>query len=148
MVDLARRVGRIDDPAARQAIAKAHINDTAQYHLGRRVFARLTASSEPQPAIASYGKLASGTFAPIRAQLGLDIAGAEALVWPHGDELPEATINFMNGRMGSIAAGTNEMMRNGIGERVLGLPREPSFDSQKPFAEVLRDARSWSGKVG
>ncbi len=40
------------------------------------------------------------------------------------------------------------MMRNGIGERVLGLPREPSFDSQKPFAEVLRDARSWNGKVG
>jgi alkylation response protein AidB-like acyl-CoA dehydrogenase len=148
MVELARRVGRLDDPSARQAIAQAHINDTAQYHLGRRVFARLTASSEPQPAIASYGKLASGTFAPIRAQLGLDIAGAEALVWGHGDGLPEETINFLNGRMGSIAAGTNEMMRNGIGERVLGLPREPSFDSQKPFAEVLRDARSWNGKVG
>ncbi len=148
MVELARRVGRIDDPAARQAIARAHINDTAQFHLARRVFARLTASAEPQPAIASYGKLASGTFAPVRAQLGLDIAGAEALVWEPSAPLPAPTINFLNGRQGSIAAGTNEMMRNGIGERVLGLPREPSFDSQKPFAEVLRDARSWNGKVG
>ena len=148
LVDLARGVGRTDDPAARQAIARAHINEYAQFHLGRRVFDRLAASAEPQPAIAAYGKLAMGVYTPIRAQLALDIAGAAAVTWPDGQEIPDATMNFLNARQVSIAAGTNEMQRNGIGERVLGLPREPSFDSQKPFAEVLRDARTWNGKVG
>ena len=70
LVDLARRVGKTDDPAARQAIAKAHINDYAQYHLGRRIADRLRRSDQPEPHVAAYGKLASGVFAPIRARLG------------------------------------------------------------------------------
>jgi hypothetical protein len=40
------------------------------------------------------------------------------------------------------------MQRNGIGERVLGFPREPSFDTNKPFSDVIREARNWDGKVG
>ncbi|HZP29600.1 MAG TPA: acyl-CoA dehydrogenase family protein, partial [Acidimicrobiia bacterium] len=132
----------------RQAIARAHVNDYAQYHLGRRIVARLRSSERPDPAVAAYGKLASGTLAPLRARIAVEIAGGEALLWQQGEDATGYAVNYLNGRMTSIAAGTNEMQRNGIGERVLGLPREPSFDSTKPFSDVLRDARNWSGRVG
>jgi alkylation response protein AidB-like acyl-CoA dehydrogenase len=149
LVELARRVGRTADPAARQAIAKAHINDYAQYHLGRRIADRLRASATPDPAVAAYGKLASGVLAPIRARLGMEVGGPAALTWAGGDEdAGRPALNYLNGRVTSIAAGTNEMQRNGIGERVLGLPREPSFDTNKPFNEVINAARNWDSKVG
>jgi hypothetical protein len=38
--------------------------------------------------------------------------------------------------------------RAGHRERVLGLPREPSFDTSRPFNEVVRNAKNWNGKVG
>lgn len=149
LVKLAKRVGRADDPAARQAIAKAHINDYAQYHLGHRIAARLSKSATPDPAVAAYGKLASGVLAPIRARLGIEVGGPAALTWSSGDDgAGQPALNYLNGRVTSIAAGTNEMQRNGIGERVLGLPREPSFDTNKPFSDVLNSARNWESKVG
>jgi alkylation response protein AidB-like acyl-CoA dehydrogenase len=150
LVELARKAGRLDDPIARQAIARAHINDFAQYHLGRRIAARLLSSETPQPGVAAYGKLAAGILSPIRARLGVEIGGSQALLWPEGAGEPDtlAALNYLNGRMVSIAAGTNEVQRNGLGERVLGLPREPTFDSTKPFREVVSEARNWSGKVG
>lgn len=148
LVELARQAGRTNDPAARQAIARAHIYDYARFHLGRQVALRLRASDKPEPAIAAYGKLAAGTLAPIRARLAIEIGGPLALLWSNDDKPASQTaINYLNGRMTSIAAGTNEMQRNGIGERVLGLPREPSFDSNKPFGDVVRDARNWNYRV-
>lgn len=149
LVALARRAGRTDDPLARQAIARAHINDYAQFHLGRRIAARLRSSNAPDHAVAAYSKLAAGVLTPERARLGLEIGGVGALAWAQDDEAGRRpAVDYLNGRQISIAAGTNEMQRNGIGERVLGLPREPSFDSTKPFNEVLRNSRDWSGRVG
>jgi hypothetical protein len=149
LVALASKVGREADPVARQLLARAHVNDYAQFHLGRRVAARLRSTQTPDPAVAAYGKLAAGTLVPIRARIAIEMAGLAALGWDAGDGSGRRpATDYLNGRMGSIAAGTNEMQRNGIGERVLGLPREPSFDSNKPFAEVVRAARNWDGRVG
>jgi alkylation response protein AidB-like acyl-CoA dehydrogenase len=148
LVALARRVDRLDDPTARQAIAAAHIDDFAQYHLGKRIAARLQNSAVPDPHVAAYAKLAAGTLAPTRARLAMEIAGPAALSWASGDdEQGRPALDYLNGRRISIAAGTNEMQRNGIGERVLGLPREPSFDTNKPFSDVLKAAQTWESKV-
>jgi alkylation response protein AidB-like acyl-CoA dehydrogenase len=149
LVAIARRANREHDPVVRQLIARAHINDYAQRQLGIRIASRMRASKGLDAGIAAYGKLAAGTFSPIRARIGMQIGGGEALVWDHDDvKGMTSSINYLNSRVMSIAGGTNEMQRNGIGERVLGLPREPSFDTTKPFSEVVRDARSWTGQVG
>ena len=142
LVALARQVGREKDPLVRQLIARAHINDYAHNQLNQRVAGLMRMSKSMNPGIAAYGKLAMGTFLPIRARIGMEIGRGQALLWEAGEGDGMATaLNYLNGRIASIAGGTNEMQRNGIGERVLGLPREPSFDIDRPFNEVLRNAR-------
>jgi alkylation response protein AidB-like acyl-CoA dehydrogenase len=149
LVGLARRIGRQDDPLARQLIARAHINDYAHTCLNQRIAMRMRAAGSMDAGIAAYGKLAQGTLDPIRARIGMEIGRGAALAWEAGDiDGMTAAVNYLNGRVMSIAGGTNEVQRNGIGERALGLPREPSFDSDRPFNEVVRNARNWSGKVG
>ena len=148
LVELAQSVGRVQDPEVRQLIARAHINDYARVQLGRRV-GQLIAHGANPAGTASYGKLASGVLDPIRARIAVEIGRTTALLWEPGDvEAMSTSLNYLNSRIMSIAGGTNEIQRNGIGERALGLPREPSFDSNKPFREVVAEADHWTGKVG
>jgi alkylation response protein AidB-like acyl-CoA dehydrogenase len=148
LVALAKDGGREKDPYVRQLIAKAHINDFATGQLGARIGDHIRAGSANAAGIASYGKLFSGTFQPVRARIGMEIGQGAALTWDEGDLSGMATsLNYLNGRVMSIAGGTNEVQRNGVGERVLGLPREPSFDTDRPFRDVVRDATNWTGKT-
>ena len=67
----------------------------------------------------------------------MEIAGGAGIAWPAGDHDGTTTaLDYLNSRVTSIAGGSNEMQRNGVGERVLGLPREPAADRDKPFREV------------
>jgi alkylation response protein AidB-like acyl-CoA dehydrogenase len=149
LVALARKTNRLEDPVARQAIARAHINDYAQHHLGKRLSARLAAAVSPNPAVAAYIKLAGGVLGPERVRLAMEIGGSDVLAWDEDDsDGDRVAAEFLRGRIGSIGGGTNEVQRNGIGERVLGLPKEPSFDTNTPFADVIRAARNWNHRVG
>jgi alkylation response protein AidB-like acyl-CoA dehydrogenase len=149
LVALARRTGREKDPTVRQMIAHAHINDFVYVQLMERIETCMYAANATTPGIAAFGKLAAGTFDPIRARIALEIGRSAALLWAAGDPHGQApALNYLNGRIMSIAGGTNEMQRNVIGERVLELPREPSFDTDRPFAEVVRNAHRWNGQTG
>jgi alkylation response protein AidB-like acyl-CoA dehydrogenase len=148
LVDLAAARGLTADGAVRQLIARAHINDYMQGELSKRLAEAMTAGSA-DPTAASYIKLGMGINAPLRAAAAMEIAGRRGIAWPDDDEpggtAPGSTaaVNFLNGRIMSIAGGSNQIQRNIISERILGLPREPSADSDKPFRDVLRDATRW-----
>jgi alkylation response protein AidB-like acyl-CoA dehydrogenase len=146
LVALAQARGLSGDRATRQLIARAHINDYMQAQLTNRVVS-LVMSGKANPSVSSLIKLGLGVVQPQRAQIALDIAGRAGIAWEAGNDAASApSVNYLNGRIMSIAGGSNQIQRNIISERMLGLPREPSVDGDKPFTEVLRDAQTWGSK--
>jgi hypothetical protein len=149
LVALARAVGRIGDPQAHQLIARAHSLMFLREALSRRV-RRTLRQRGASPGYAAYWALAHGTFDAERANIGLDLAGGRLAAWdPSGGGGIQAStaLAFLNGKINSVAGGTDQMQRNAISEQVLGLPREPSFDRDKPFDQVVRDAERWDGRI-
>jgi alkylation response protein AidB-like acyl-CoA dehydrogenase len=146
LVELAEGRGLAEDRATRQLIARAHINDFAQAELGKRAFEAMLAG-KADPSVASMIKLGMGITQPVRAAIAMEVGGRSAVAWEaEGSAGHAASVNFLNGRIMSIAGGSNQIQRNIVSERLLGLPREPSVDGDKPFREVLRDAKDWGRK--
>ncbi|PZU45200.1 MAG: acyl-CoA dehydrogenase [Sphingomonas sp.] len=135
LVELAREAGVLDDPLIRQDIAQV----TAWKILNRLNNARAKAelSRGTSSPIMSLGKLAMSRILHQEARLRSLMLGAESLL--EGPEHPRAEdANFLslNAYFTSIGGGTDQIQRNIIGERVLGLPKEPEIDRTMPFREV------------
>jgi alkylation response protein AidB-like acyl-CoA dehydrogenase len=145
LAELARQRGLTSDGATRQLIAKAHINDYMQAQLTKRL-AEAMASGAADATAASLIKLGMGILNPLRAAAAIEIGGCRGVAWADGEPGEAVSINFLNGRIMSIAGGSNQIQRNIISERLLGLPREVSVDSDKPFRDVLRDASKFGTK--
>ena len=74
----------------------------------------------------------------LAAEIALDILGPDGLLWgADGVEEGRFAEQFNFVRCMSIAGGSDEINKNVIGERALGLPREPNPDKGLPFREVL-----------
>ena len=121
-VDLARRHGKLHDAVIRQRLVQAHTG----LQLMKWNALRSMGSGVPGPE-ASISKLFWGTWHRDLGELMMDIMGADALV---GEGFPyELTLEqklFLFTRSDTIYGGSNEIQRNVLGERVLGLPKEPS----------------------
>lgn len=119
-VELARRFGRIDDPVIRQKLASAH---TGLQLLKLNALRSMSAKGVPGPE-ASISKLFWGTWHRDLGELMMEIMGPAALI---GEALPyELTLEqklFLFTRSDTIYGGSNEIQRNVLGERVLGLPK-------------------------
>jgi len=139
LAEVVRRQGRTGDPRARQLVAEAHVRQLVHGQLNRRLTQALATGAVPPPA-GSIMKLFAATNLMRRAEIGLELAGPTAAVWPAGEhpvarDLGELTL----GRQGlSLGGGSNEIQRNIISERVLGLPREHAADREVPYRDVPR----------
>lgn len=136
----AEAVSSLSPAASHQALGRLqcieYVGQALQWRLAEKSrLGRMTTGE------AAYGKLFRGTYRPIRAQLLVELGGAAALTW--SDDDPEAgpslVFDYLDGRHSSIAGGTNEVQRNGISEQVLGMPREPSYDTGRPYREVIAE---------
>jgi alkylation response protein AidB-like acyl-CoA dehydrogenase len=136
LVALAQHKGVDSDPGIRRQITGLHITAEAQRLVAARVSNGIASGKLP----AGYGsllKLGNDIFYQRRAEFGLQLAGAQGVVWPDADADPDTWADaFLSSRSASIAGGTDEIQRNNVSERALGLPREPAFDRDIPFNQV------------
>ena len=119
-IALARRFGRSTDPVVRQKLARAH---TGLQLLKLNALRSMSAKGVPGPE-ASISKLFWGTWHRDLGELMMEIMGPESLIaeaLPY-ELTPEQKL-FLFTRSDTIYGGSNEIQRNVLGERVLGLPR-------------------------
>jgi alkylation response protein AidB-like acyl-CoA dehydrogenase len=133
--NLARDTGQSDDPVVRQLVAEARVNDRVQFQLVERVSKGIRTGAMPGPA-GALTRLYAATNSERRYDIGLEIAGAAAGAWVEGDPAGAAGMAYLSRQSNSLGGGSNEMQRNIISERVLGMPREFAADRDRPFDEV------------
>ena len=139
MLKRARETGAIQDPVIRQEIAKLHALTKANELARVRADAdRRSGSNEVIPA-GSIGELAASVIARQSAHVHTLISGANAML--SGEDSPEAGVvaeTLISVPAISIAGGTDEIQKNIIAERVLGMPKDVRTDTG-PFREIKRN---------
>jgi alkylation response protein AidB-like acyl-CoA dehydrogenase len=151
LVKLAQGNGRAKDPSIRQKLMQLHtIGEVARFN-NLRLKAAMAAGKDI-PGLPNISKLLMSNTVRLSRDVGLEIAGGYGMLHAYdGDAraaLDEATGQpYLSGitemalfaQGPPIYGGTDQVQRNIIGERVLGLPKEPGFDKATPFKDLPKN---------
>ena len=149
---LAKIKGVSGDPVVRQGLAKLHtINEVARYNAERLKAVR--ESGGDIAGMANIAKLTMSDIMRLSRDLGLSITGVDGTLHAY-DDAGRQTLDTVRGGDFSVAmitalslyaqappiyGGTDQIQRNIIGERVLGLPKDPGDDRAVPFSELPKN---------
>ncbi|MBA2607324.1 MAG: acyl-CoA dehydrogenase family protein [Actinobacteria bacterium] len=139
IVDRARASGRTNDPLVRQELAEAFTRFEVLRFIGYRIQTAFAQGRVPG-AEASILKLLYSRHVERNGNLGVDVEGAAGML--SGADAPDDGLwqqQFLTQWAMRIGGGTDEVQRNVVGERVLGLPAEPRPDKYAPFRELVRN---------
>lgn len=134
--------GGWDDPRVRQRLMVLYAEERVRRWTNQRVRAKLEAGVAPGPE-SSIGKVHQGELNQRVQLLACDLLGLDATAWAPGGgpdvrSMPYEARGMLRSRANTIEGGTTEVNKNILGERVLGLPREPDPWYGRPWTEVPR----------
>ncbi|ORW19826.1 acyl-CoA dehydrogenase [Mycolicibacter nonchromogenicus] len=135
LVDFARDAGRLSDSHIRQEIARIQALTTVNRWNNQR--AKTSKDFAESATLLALGKIAMSRILHETARVQTEIVGVESMLSgpdnPVGDGV---TFRALNAYFTSIGGGTDQIQRNIIGERVLGLPKEPDPYRDAPFRDL------------
>jgi alkylation response protein AidB-like acyl-CoA dehydrogenase len=135
LLRLARSVGKADDPLVRQRLMRLYIRRQVNEWNGAR--AKAAAAAGGSSPLASLGKLFMAQILHEAGHLQGELLGMDAVLDGEGFPLSrDHNYSQLNAYFFSIGGGTDQIQRNIIGERILGLPKEPEVDRDVAFSEV------------
>ncbi len=134
-IEMSRAFGVTSDPLVRQRLADLVVRSRVAQYTNQRAMDKIRAGQTPGPEL-SIAKLASTQLSVRLADFVAGVLGAK-LTADSGEWGTYAWGQLVLGTPGMrIAGGSDEVMRNIVGERVLGLPKEPGIDTTSPFREL------------
>jgi len=141
LADLAKQFGRLDDPVLRDRLMKLYSMAEATRLTTMRAKAAAVAGKTPGPE-SSLGYISGVHLARATRDLGLEILGPYGTLVGSDAPLDGAVAMMaLSSLVHGIQGGSEQIQRNIVGERVLGLPKEPQVDRDVPFS-VSRLGRS------
>jgi len=134
---VARLADGDDDPVVRQRVMRLYATERALAWTNARAREARKAGRLPGPE-SSIGKLLAAELNQAAQEEWLRTCGPAAMAHPGDDDTGAVVHGFLRSRANTIEGGTSEVQRNVIGERVLGLPREPDQFRGAPWKDVPR----------
>ena len=135
IVRLARELGLFEDAEVRDKVIDYFIQQRVLSMLGQRM-AENAKGKPPGPEFSIMKLMGTRVGAKI-TELAPNLIGPGGAAWESDDSPGRRwTQNLLASRSGKIAGGSDEILLNIIGERVLGLPQDPRVDKDVPFREI------------